>query len=71
MSNTRTVAAITEDSQGNVTGCTLTDDSVIELPPEERFPRSALRAKALELCARYNVNLPGHPALTQPVPDGA
>lgn len=71
MSTPKTVSAITEDDQGNVTGCALSDDTVITLPPDERFPRSELRSRALELCARYNVTLPGHPALTPPVPDGA
>jgi hypothetical protein len=71
MSLPRPISAIVEDEQGNVIGASFENSPGLILPPEDRFHRSELRAKAIELCTRYNITLPGHPALSAPVPDGA
>jgi len=67
----KSIFAIIEDSSANVIGASFFDGPDLMLPDNERFPRSELRSKAIELCTRYNVTLPGHPALSAPVPDGA
>jgi hypothetical protein len=59
----KTVRSISEDSQGNVTGATMTDGTVIDLPADKRFHRSQLASQSRALAEAYGVELPDNPAI--------
>lgn len=73
----KTLVRIDEDFAGNVTGAVVSEngeESAIVLPPEQRFPRSELAARAPALAAAYGITLPAPkpaPAKTDSTPQGA